>query len=108
MRFSEFKRHILDQPSGKLLIDLDDLEIYHPDNNKVIKLVRDKRSYLDRGRWHIYPIAVTDTQAYIVCPYCGEIHLHGNEKGDYSGDREAHCKVPLYKRGHCYIIEQAD
>lgn len=103
MRLSYFKKRIKDRysPPVEVLIDLDSLEKYHPDNNKLIVLVRDSRSYQKDGYWHIYPIALSRSQVYIVCPYCGEIHAHGNDKGGYEGFRVPHC----HPREHDYCID---
>lgn len=90
MRFSEFKKYIKMQSflyTGKVLINLEDLEIYHPEHNRRMILVKDLRSYQENGIWQIYPIAVSKHQVHIVCPYCGEIHSHG--KAD--GTRIPHC-----------------
>lgn len=90
MRFSEFKKYIKKEPfilTGKLLINLEDLKIYHPEKNKRIILVKDPRNYKKDGIWQIHPIATSKRQFHIVCPYCGEIHSHGRAKGT----RVPHC-----------------
>ncbi len=104
MRFTEFKRSIPQLESGRVLIDLDSLEKYPSDNNKLTVLVRDRRSFQRDGVWHVYPIALSESQAYIVCPYCGEIHVHGNNKGDYEGFRSVHCHS-TYERRKDYCID---
>jgi predicted RNA-binding Zn-ribbon protein involved in translation (DUF1610 family) len=80
---------------------LKDLEIYHPDNNKRIQLVRDKRNFQKDGIWHIYPIAVCRKTAYFVCPYCGEIHVHGYDMDDGESFRDSHC----HDNNQPYILE---
>ena len=86
MRFSEFKK----QRNIRLLIDLEDLEVYHPPNHKLIRLVKDSRSFVgDNGYWYVYPIAVDDLHSFMVCPYCGKVHVHGYS--DDTGHRVAHC-----------------
>jgi ribosomal protein L32 len=93
MRYSEFKKELNSwefKRYGKLLINLEDLEVYKGERNT--KLVKDGRSYFDGGCWHMYPIALSDVHVYVVCPYCGEIHLHGNITGDYDGNRVQHCR----------------
>ena len=43
----------------------------------------------------VYPFAV-DTpknKVFIICPFCGEIHAHGNSRGEYEGCRVPHCKT---------------
>ncbi len=90
MRFSEFKKYIK-QPTfmhtGRLLMNLEDLETYHPVGDKRKVLVKDKRSHQKDGVWCIYPIAVSKHQVHIVCPYCGEVHSHGRA----GGTRVPHC-----------------
>ena len=39
----------------------------------------------------VYPFALDDYHVFIICPYCGEFHVHGNVKGDYEGHRTSHC-----------------
>lgn len=91
MRFSEFKKEVK-QKRVKVTIPLTDLEQYHPANDKRVILVKDPRSYQTDGKWNIYPIRINSDHVYIVCPYCGEIHVHGNSKGCYEGWRCPHCK----------------
>lgn len=95
MRFSEFNR-LLKQKNRreeqiKLLFPLVKLYVFHPSNNKLIKLLEDPRSVEFDGKWHIQPIALSDKHVYIVCPYCHEIHSHGNAGGLYEGVRVPHC-----------------
>lgn len=94
MKFKEFKKRVFQSESGHVIIELDSLEKYHPDNNKLIKLFRDNRSYQEGGVWYVYPIALTNSQVFVVCPYCGEIHAHGNSNGYYEGSRVPHCNNP--------------
>ena len=87
MRFSEFKR----RRDVDFLIDLGELEIYPAPHNKLVKLVRDGRSYVgDGGFWKIRPLAFSWNRKtlFIACPYCGEIHEHSNAPGH----RVSHCK----------------
>jgi len=101
----------------ELHIDLDGLESapctikYH----KRVKLYKDKRSFQDKeGEWHVYPIATSRTQVYIVCPHCGCIHVHGNAPiYGYAGHRGSHCSMPFcrdengdYVSTGGYIIEK--
>jgi len=91
VKFSTYKQ----SKSVKHTIDLNSLEIYHPSHNKRINLVRDNRSFLNNdGYWQVYPIGFSESQVYIVCPHCGEIHLHGlGEKPNYryEGHKVSHC-----------------
>lgn len=96
MRFSEFKRLLNRKHSQmeqiNLLIPLDELYVFKSANNKLIKLVEDGRSFERDGRWIIQPIAISESFVYIVCPFCHEIHLHGNDGGAYEGVRVTHCE----------------
>lgn len=106
MRFSEFNR-LLNRRSNhdqiEMLIPLADLQIFHPTNNKLIKLVKDCRSVEIEGRWHIQPIALSRTHVFIVCPYCHEIHLHGNANGFYEGVRVPHCNMDNLRNNYKII-----
>lgn len=115
MRFSEFKKHIkspwwrMDQ--GMLLVDLKSLTTFTWEQN--IKLVQDQRSFYDNieGFWHVYPIATDRVRVYIVCPYCGDIHIHGAGGGNYEGHRVEHCKDPRIKgivNGYCIERENQE
>ena len=101
MRFSINKQ----SKSAGHVIDINILEIYHPVNDKRINLVRDNRSFLNGdGYWQVYPIGFNESQVYIVCPHCGEIHLHGRgEKPNYQyeGHRTSHC---IEHKNNGYII----
>lgn len=84
MRLRRFEK----EKGIKLMIDLKTLEIYHAKANKNVKLCFDKRSYVgEDGFWHVYPIGYKWNQIFIVCPYCGEIHVHGYGEGH----RGEHC-----------------
>jgi len=101
MRFSSYKK------TGGIehVIDLNNLEIFHPENNKRIKLVKDNRSILNKeGYWEIFPIGFSTGQVYIVCPHCGEIHVHGRNGHDYKGHRASHCVNKRNTNG--YIIQE--
>lgn len=111
MRFSEFKKRIKSpwwrMNQGALLVNLESLTVFTRDRN--IRLVQDRRSFYDsiEGFWHIYPIATDRAHVYIVCPYCGEIHIHGSGGGNYEGHRVEHCKDPHIKEiANGYCIER--
>jgi hypothetical protein len=91
MRFSEYKK----SNNVENVIKLNSLKIYHPPHDKRINLVRDNRSFKDGdGYWQVYPIGFNESQVYIVCPYCGEVHGHGlGKKPDYryEGHKTSHC-----------------
>jgi hypothetical protein len=107
MTFSSFKSWT----KLTLLVDINqDLEIYHPPHDKRIKLFRDPRSVVrdDYGHgqfWHVKPIAVTwdAISVFIVCPFCGEIHGHGNAPGH----RVAHCTNPA-PHNPGYVIDMPE
>ena len=90
------------QDKVELHIDLGDLESYPCTikYHKRVKLYKDKRSFQDEdGEWHVYPIATSRRQVYIVCPYCGCIHVHGNPPiHGYAGHRGSHCGMPFRPR----------
>ena len=104
MRFNTFKN----SKDIEYAIDLNNLETYHPPHDKRIKLVRDNRSFLhDDNYWCVFPAGFNESQVYIVCPHCGEIHIHGRgDKPDYQyeGHRASHCIK--YKNNGYVIIRQ--
>lgn len=68
MRFTEFKG---------LNIKYDEKYITRYKEKRVIKL-KDSRSKLNKnGIYEVYPLAIDYGQIYVVCPFCGNIHIHG-------------------------------
>lgn len=111
MLFKDFKKYVkskgFSEKEGGLFIDLNDLGVIEWDGGK--KLVIDGRSFdSPPGWWHVYPVALDKTHVYIVCPFCGNIHLHGAGGGDYEGHRIAHCNSRSHIKGDVtgYYIEQ--
>lgn len=110
MYFSDFKRYLRSQrfkQHGKLLVNLDDLEVFKWKGNR--QSIIDRRSFDNPAEcWHVFPVALDKTHVYIVCPYCGHIHLHGAGGGDYEGHRIAHCNSRSHIKGDItgYYIEQ--
>ena len=111
MLFKDFKKYAkskrFSEKEGELFIDLNDLGMIEWEGGK--KLVIDGRSFdSPPGCWHVYPVALDKTHVYIVCPYCGHIHLHGAGGGDYEGHRIAHCNSRSHIKGDItgYYIEQ--
>ena len=55
--------------------------------------------------WKATVVAVDLIQVYILCPYCGEVHMHGSngiiEDAEY-GHRVAHCHTPNH--GGYYLV----
>ena len=76
-------------------------------SSDVYAAFHDLRSWEDKECWHVYPIALTDNQVMIICPYCGQIHYHGNNNGHYEGHRVSHCSINRHDN-HGYIIERID
>jgi hypothetical protein len=78
--------------TGKVLCDIESLTQYHSSENKRIILVKNPQNELMGDIWNLEPIAITRTQVFVVCPLCGEIHIHGNNDTGCSGMRVTHCK----------------
>lgn len=53
----------------------------------------------------VLPFYVGAASVLIVCPYCGELHTHGNGASGYAGHRAAHCMTAASAAG--YTIAQA-
>jgi len=91
MKFSTYKN----SKNIEHVIDLSTLKTYHLPHNKRINLIRDNRSFLNsEGYWSVFPLGFSESQVYIVCPYCGEIHSHGRGEKPayhYEGHRVSHC-----------------
>ena len=69
-------------------------------------VTRDREGYYDsrttlnqEGSYSVRPIAESNTQYYIICPYCKQIHVHGNSNSSGClGYRIPHCNgVNNYK-----------
>ena len=101
MRLSQFKQ----SKRAELVVDINSLEEYRSPCNRSIRLCRDKRSFLDdNGFWNVYPIAFNPAQVFVVCPHCGEIHLHGRGQEPefkYEGHRVTQCFI---RNNNGYII----
>ena len=71
-----------------------------PDANKRIKLKKNKvidlMSKKVNGEWKVSPVLLTKKNIYVVCPYCGKIHVHGLCGGSYAGIRTADCGNGIY------------
>lgn len=69
------------------------------------QFLRDKRSYVIKDMWYVRPLAesATGSSVDIICPYCGEIHRHGNE----AGHRVSHCASPN-NPGYIIVTEGSD
>lgn len=98
MRFTEFKG---------LKIKYDESNIIKYREKSTIK-VKDVRTKLnDEGIYEVYPIAVHKKQLYIICPYCNQIHIHGDAKGTIPGYRNTICIGPDGSRsGQMYYIKE--
>ena len=101
MRLSQFKQ----LKKVDLVVDINGLEEYRSPCNKSVRLCKDRRSFLDNeGFWNVYPVAFNSAQVFVVCPHCGEIHMHGRGQEPeyrYQGHRATQCVSPNNKG---YII----
>ncbi len=109
MTISAFRKYVREWKHTKdpvvMLHSLDKLELLPPDRrNKTLAI--DPRSFVDaEGYWNVYPIAIDRHHVYIVCPWCREIHNHGNDNGDYEGHRVSHCSEECEDHDHSgYVI----
>ena len=59
-------------------------------------MITDPMSEQVNGEWNVNPVALTDKNLFVVCPYCGQIHGHGLCDGAYSGTRTADCTNGIY------------
>jgi len=104
MRFSEYKK----ERDVTHCADIGELEVYNPPNSKLIKLIRDERSYIADydgfgDYWHVFPIGYDNIHVYIVCPFCGEIHIHG--RSNSNGHRVSHCRE-LNNKGYVILAKR--
>ena len=104
MTYTYFKNKI--KPSIKGFKLLDDYLYYlgikkaNKGNKTILKDTRTFISKVDGEQLpHLEPIMVLDNKYYVVCPFCGEIHVHGAAA---PGMRTAHCKDTLKHKD--YII----
>ena len=81
----------------------------HSTTDKRRKIAIDTRTFRVGEEYHIYPIANVSHSWYIICPYCGEIHTHGNISGGYKSKKlirhtkEEQC---IFKDTHPSIIDR--
>lgn len=104
MQLSEYKRLVRRRIDPvKPLYQLEKLEQLPAEKVRKTHAI-DHRSFVDsKGYWNVYPIGTDEHHVYIVCPYCHEIHCHGNAHGEYEGLRVPHC----HDSGPDYRILQA-
>lgn len=77
----------------------DDFIIRNKENRKEIKL-KDKRTHRNsEGIFQVYPIAVNDFSIFVICPFCGNIHVHGQIEGFRTPD----C---MGNQGSYYVISE--
>lgn len=111
MTISAFRKYVREWKRTKdpvvILHSLDKLELLPPDRKRKILAV-DPHSFVDaEGFWNVYPIAIDQHYVYMVCPWCGEVHTHGNNNGDYEGHRVAHCFKEGEDHKHSgYVIQK--
>ena len=74
---------------GMIPSSLGKLQITKRNGNQI---VIDPDTVEEEGVFKVRPIAFVGNQFFVVCPFCGQIHVHGCVDGHYSGSRTAHCK----------------
>ena len=97
MSFMEFKKSVSRQLSPfRIILPISEMERYRIGRNPT--KVRDKRSFKKDGVWHVFPAAVRPSidasgwVAAVICPYCGEIHMHHHLS---DSDQAPHCDSSL-------------
>jgi len=84
---SEFKKVI---KKSEIVVDLSIMQQYKVGHSYRWVDPRTQKNYW--GYYAVYPIAITDIQVFIVCPYCGEVHCHGRSSDKSGvGYRCPHC-----------------
>lgn len=78
-------------------------ETLSSERNGVHRNYYDSRTKLIDGIYHIYPVAIDETQVYVCCPLCKQFHVHGYANGDYEGYLISHCKD---KETEPYYVEK--
>ena len=48
----------------------------------------DDRTINHNNMWHVWPIATNGYKVIIICPYCGQLHVH--------------CAINGHRNSHCY------
>ena len=100
-------RQVKQNEAIEMVIDISSLEEYRSPSNKRIRLCRDRRSFIDgEGYWNVYPFGFSSAQVFVVCPHCGEIHIHGRGQEPeflYEGHRVPQC---LAHNNNGYIIKR--
>ena len=106
MRFCKFKK----SKRAELVVDISSLEEYRSLSNKSKRLCKDNRSFVDgEGFWNVYPVAFNKEQVYVVCPHCGEIHLHGRgEQPDYKYEGHRACQCLNFSNNGYVILRGED
>lgn len=110
MTISEFRKYVRQWKHSKypieMLFPLERLELIPPEKFRK-SLAVDPRSFVDsEGYWNVFPIAIDCYHVYIVCPWCREVHGHGNDNGNYEGHRAAHCKKYEHHKHPGYVIRE--
>lgn len=62
------------------------VESYRYEHRKYFRCIDFRSKYKD-NTWNIKALTQYEGQVYIICPYCNQIHLHG----DTEGHRLSHC-----------------
>ena len=107
MRYSYFNREV---KRGVTMCDEQSVITRSYSFDRRRKYAFDKRTKFINGVLHIKPIAFNESQFFVVCPMCGEIHIHGRgtDRKAY-GARLSHCTSEMMEaldiEHECYIIE---
>lgn len=84
MKYRKFIQVVKDK-QGKIPSSLERLQMTKKDGSQIII---DPETVEEKGVFKVRPVAVVGNQIFIVCPLCGQIHVHGC----IAGSRSAHCK----------------
>lgn len=67
----------------------------------------DPRSKILDGEYHVHPIAESNAEAFVVCPFCQEMHGHHKRHiKKHNGYVEANCKGRLVLQRRLVDIER--
>ena len=92
MKVNEYIRETKKRYSPmKIIYPVEQLQLFPVDKKRKTHAV-DCRSFEKGGIWYVYPIGIDRHHVYIVCPWCKQIHVHGNVNGEFEGHRVEHCK----------------
>ena len=84
MKYRKFIQIVKDK-QGMIPSSLERLQITKKNGSQIII---DPETIEEEGVFKVRPVAFVGNQAFIVCPLCGQIHVHGC----VAGSRTSHCK----------------